>query len=367
MNRDTALSQAQTLFEQGAYAEAHAILESLPAPRDHRVWRALGLLNLRLDRPEAAETAFQEAVSLRPDDPEIRFSLALHRLSQGDFKRGFEDYEARMEFGQAVATVYTRRAPFWDGKPLGPETPLLIHCEQGFGDSIQFIRFLPRVRERAQTLYLACHRELYRLLADMPGVPVFTQDHEIPPFARQLPLLSLGRILEVTPETIPTPIPYLSVPAAPLPPSPRPRVGLVWRAKPPGGRNRTIPLESLRSLAGLPVDWVLLQKDVTREEAAFLQEVLGAEERGSGLRDFRETAEIMQALDLVVTVDTSSAHLAGALGRPGWVLLPQWADWRWAGKNGRSIWYPTLELFPQEREGDWTAQIAAVRRRLGAA
>jgi hypothetical protein len=172
--------------------------------------------------------------------------------------------------------------------------------------------------------------------------------------------------LQVKLESLPRGLPYL--PLAGLPPArrSRPRVGIVWRAHRGSGNtaSRSAALAELRPLAGLEVDWVSLQRDVTSDEREMLRTDFRAEILGDGFRDFRDTADCVEQLDLVLSVDTSVAHLAGALARPVWVLLPRWGDWRWLEDRADSPWYPTARLFRQSKEGDWSGPVRAVREAL---
>lgn len=370
MHSQEILSQVQRLYEEGDYETAFDLAEETACrePGNAAAFRALGVIGLRLERigSERALGYYEEALRLAPADPEVHFSLAQYHLARGDYRRGFAAYEARIALPRSVATFYTQRAPFWDGRTLDGEV-LLVHCEQGIGDAIQFVRFLPRVRERVRTVVLACHRELHALFAKLEGVSlVVTEDHPTPRFDFQIPLASLARLFEVTLESLPAfaPGPYLSLPSLPAKERSRLRVGLVWRAKVPSGTWKSLSLEQLKPLASLPVDWVSLQKEIDPGEAALLRDHFQALEAGSALRDFRETAALVQSLDLVVSVDTAVAHLAGALGRPVWILLPRWADWRWMIDRTDSPWYPTAVLFRQRREGDWSIPLCEIAKRL---
>ncbi len=369
------LPEVQRLYEQGDYETAEALCAVLEAEERKRkgsllvrALRARGVVNIRRGKPEQALRHYEEALAISPDDPEVHFSLALYYLSRGDYRRGFAEYEWRTERPACIAPGFAERAPLWDGTSI-PDRSLMIHCEQGAGDAIQCVRLLPLLKERVGTLYLACHDALHRLFEKLPAPDrVFNEQMPLPAYDFQLPLLSIPHRLGLTLAEIPSQVPYLEVPATPpsLTPRRRPRVGLVWRAKPHEGDYRTAPLAALGALAAAPVDWVSLQKDPTPEERTLLAG-FEAEEAGSGFGDFHDTAEKIATLDLVISVDTSVVHLAGALAKPVWVLLPKWAEWRWLIDRADSPWYPTARLFRQETDHDWAGLARTVAARLGAA
>jgi len=367
------LPRVQQLYEQGDYETAEALCAALEKEERKRsllvrALRARGVVNIRRGRPAEALRYYEEALAISPDDAEVHFSLALYYLSRGDYPRGFAEYEWRTHRPGCIAPGFGERAPLWDGTPI-PGRSLMVHCEQGAGDAIQCVRLLPLLKERVGTLYFACHDALHRLFEKLPAPDqVFNEQMPLPAYDFQLPLLSIPHRLGLTLAEIPPQVPYLEVPAAPASPAPprRPRVGLVWRAKPHEGEYRTAPLAALSALAAAPVDWVSLQKDPTPEERTLLAG-FEAEEAGSAFVDFQATAEKIATLDLVISVDTSVAHLAGALAKPVWVLLPKWAEWRWLIDRADSPWYPTARLFRQEADHDWAALARTVAARLGAA
>jgi hypothetical protein len=310
---------------------------------------------------------YQRAIAAQPDDADAHFELAVLYLQHGNYTKGFIEYEWRLRRAQCIAPRYAQGA-LWAGQTL-PQERLMLHCEQGLGDAMQFIRFLPQVRERVARIYLACHPPLVRLFSGLESLEgIVTDGDALPPCAHHCPLLSLPRIFQVKLESLPRTVPYL--PTAGLSPKRgvRPRVGLVWRAHRGSGNtaSRSAALADLLPLAGLEVDWVSLQRDVTAEEEAMLRADFRAEILGDGFRDMRDTADCVEQLDLVLTVDTSVAHLAGGLARPVWVLLPRWGDWRWLEDRADSPWYPTARLFRQTTEADWSGVVGAVMRELGA-
>ncbi len=377
MNPRERFAEGQRLYDAGDYAGADRVLAEVESalrgtPAVQPVLRARGLVRLRLDDPAGALRHYEEALRLAPDDPEIHYRLALYYLARGDYLRGFAEYEWRLRRpeGAALAEAFASLPP-WNGEPLAGK-PLLIHAEQGLGDTLQFARFLSLAAERsgAGSLYLAVHTPLVALFASsFPEVVVLERGAASPADARQCSLLSLPHRLGITLETLPARVPYLAAPLPPVAPvSPGRRIGIVWRAKdaPGAGRERSISLKAFSTLwnnSPHPVEWISLQKDPTADERALLAEHR-IEDAGSGGGDFPAAARLVRSLDLVISVDTAMVHLAGGLGKPVWVLVPKWSDWRWLLERMESPWYPTARLFRQRREGDWNEPLAALRDRL---
>ena len=337
-------------------------------------WEArmnLGNTALALGRPGEAFERYREALEHQPENADLHANMALLRLLTGDFPAGWEEYEWRWRRPKAVVRSFhrpdamTSEIPVWDGSALHGRR-ILLHTEQGFGDTIQFIRYAAAVKSMGGEVILECKPALERLLSTAPGVDqVIVRDQPMALFDVHAPLLSLPRILGTTLATIPANVPYLT---------PRPdlvskladltaaaaggrlKVGLVWAANSqnPTSLYRSLPLALAEELASNPdVAFFNLQKG----SAAFipLDEHPG---------DFAETAAAIANLDLVISVDTAVAHLAGALGRPVWTLLPFVPDWRWLLDREDSPWYPTMRLFRQPRRGDWPAVIRRVKLAL---
>jgi len=362
------LTQADALFNQGDYENARRLLEDLAAkrPDDPAVLRGLALVLIRLDEPKRAFANLQKALKVAPNDAEAHFSLATFYLSRGNYPQGFVEYEWRLSLPKCIAPRYAGEAAFWDGRSLEGES-LMLHCEQGVGDAMQFIRFLPQVRERVRTIHLACHPGLVRLFSELEGLAgIVTEKQEVPRCDFHCPLLSLPRIFGTTLETLPRTVPYLPVPTVQQTVGTMPRVGLVWRAGAPnaGGSYRSATLRELLPWAEAPVEWVNLQKDANAEEKALLRSAFRVAGEGPALRDFQETAEVVQGLDLVISVDTSPLHVAGGLGKPIWIPVPRWADWRWLTGRADSPWYPTATLFRQERDRDWSGPVREIGLQL---
>ncbi|SDT99972.1 Tetratricopeptide repeat-containing protein [Verrucomicrobium sp. GAS474] len=321
----------------------------------------LGIVEHRQGRPEAALRRYAEAAALEGGEgpsSALRWNRALSRLTLGDLENGFADYEARDYLG-----AYRRLpVPRWTGEPFSGT--LLLHAEQGFGDAIQFARYAALAKERGGSVLLACDPLLERLLARVPGVDGIVRASEIDRAAREAaweaPLLSLPHIVRTRLETIPASVPYLAWDEKPGRTGDRGplRVGLVASGNPKYGNDlrRSIPPALLAPLAAVPgVRWTGFHHDGC--PGGWWEEGLAGLPDGS---DFYDTALRLREMDLVISVDTASAHLAGAMGLPLWILLPHAADWRWLRDCADSPWYPTARLFRQPRDGAWDEVVSAV-------
>ena len=330
----------------------------------------LGLVMRDDGRAEEALVFFEKAMSIRPDYPDCRWDRALNMLQRGNYEEGFAEYEWRWKLDRSPPRGYSK--PLWDGSDLGRRT-ILIHQEQGFGDMIQFIRFIPLVKERGGTIIIECQPELLRLFSSVPGVDrVVPKGRPLPKFDVFAPMLSLPRILGTTEKNIPRLVPYLTAPELhsvhlPMTPGIRMRIGLSWAGKPThrNDHNRSCSLDDFMDLLGLEgLAFFSLQKG----EAAGQLSANGCEalitDVGNRFEDFAGTAAALMQLDLVITVDTAIAHLAGALGRPVWVVIPYAPDWRWLSDRTDSPWYPTMRLFRQEKPQDWETVFANLKTAL---
>lgn len=294
----------------------------------------------------------------KPDDPEVAWDLAITQLQLGDYSKGFKGYEQRWRLPRNETKL--REGPHWAGEDISGKR-ILVQSEQGFGDAIQFARYIPLLAERGARIVLESLPELNTLFAGLPGVEqVIAKGGESPPVDLSIPLLSLARVFGTTLATVPAKIPYLRAPvAATLPRRPGTilNVGLVWAGK-PTPRDRSWPLPQLATLLEDPrFAFFSLQTGSRAAELAALGLDRLVFDLSPHLKDFSATAAAMSALDLIVTIDTASAHLAGALGRPGCVLLRYVSDWRWHDYRDDSPWYPTLRLFRQPRPDDFTQPV----------
>jgi tetratricopeptide (TPR) repeat protein len=360
--------------EQGKLGEAEASYREALRLRPAFVEALTNLGNALREqgRPGEAAASYEEATRLRPDDAEARVNLGMTRLLMGDFERGWPEYEWRRR--ARGLPEHPSGRPRWDGTPLEGKA-ILLRAEQGLGDTIQFVRYAPMVRERGGVVLLECQPPLRALLADAPGVDrVVAPGGPGPEFAVEAPLPSLPGILGTTGETIPARVPYLGADAGRVGRWRREledpagfRVGIVWRGNPkhPRDRQRSIPLVLFEPLAGLPgVRLVSLQKGPGAEQLdapGWRRSIL---DLGGRLEDFADTAAVLANLDLLIACDTAVAHLAGALGLPAWVALPSDPDWRWLLGRDDSPWYPSLRLFRQDRPGDWGGVFGRIAREL---
>jgi len=315
-----------------------------------------------------------KALELDPQLREPHWNLAMACLRAGDLKRGFFEYEWRLKGPDAVKLSDISQ-PRWDGSPLNGKT-ILLHGEQGMGDILQFVRYVPLVAARGGKIVIACHIELCPLLRRMPfveqAVPFNTP---LPPCDVFCPMMSLPLAFETTQVNIPAYCPYLQPPRDLAKSwqqrlgsrSAAPRVGLVWAggSKYKDDALRSLHLADLAPLAQLPgFEFHSLQKGPAAGEATHPAAPLRLIDHADQLNDFADTAALMANLDLVISVDTAAAHLAGALGKPVWLLLPTPADWRWMLHRVDNPWYPTMTLFRQTSPGKWNDVIGRIAQAL---
>lgn len=363
-------NRGNTLLELARYAEAaesynHA-LKLAPELHDARValascLQAIGYLNEAL---AACDTVLRAL----PDHAEAHWNRALLLLLHGQYAEGWQEYEWRWKKRRFTSPLRRFSQPQWQGEPLTGKT-ILIHAEQGFGDTLQFCRYVPLIAASASQVVFECHPPLAALMATLgPGITVVTMGQPLPPFDCHLPLLSLPRLLGTTLESIPCSVPYLQAPADRIPfwQSVMPRdglrkVGLCWAGNSYPDPGRSIPVAAQAPLADCGgVSFVSLQLGEGGERSSLHMVNLTML-----VRDFADTAALVAQLDLVITIDTAVAHLAGALGKQVWVLLPAAPDWRWGLGRDDCPWYPTMRLYRQQQQSHWTAvleQVAAALR-----
>jgi tetratricopeptide (TPR) repeat protein len=377
-NLDALGNRGNALFRLNRPAEAieayDRALERAPESAPLLTNRAIALR--RLDRPHEALMSAARALAANPNFAPARFVEGTVRLLLGDFATGWRGYESRWG-GSMAGQRRALAAPLWVGRqPLAGKT-ILLHAEQGFGDTIQFVRYAPLVAARGARVVLEVQPQLVRLLSGMNGVDtVLPRSASLPHFDFHCPLASLPLALGTEMHSIPADVPYLAPPTgaskywqARLPRS-RPLVGLVWSGERAHDNdlNRSIRLETLLPLlAGVDVQFVSLQYDVREQDAALLKARTDLLHISREFTDFADTAAAVAALDALISVDTAVAHLCGAMGKPLFLLLPYAADFRWLRERSDSPWYPTARLFRQRRFGDWTDTIAALRQDLGRA
>lgn len=341
-------------------------------PNNPRIRLNLGNTLRELGRMPEAIALLRQAVDRSPNFPEAHRDLAFAMMLSGDLRPGWIENEWRWQTEEMVKKRRVFDAPMWNGEDL-PSRRILIHTEQGFGDAIQFVRYVPLVAKRGAKVILECQAPLARLFESLDGVgELVVRGAPLPPFDCHLPLLSLPRIFSTTLENIPCDIPYLKASpsiAKELPPASKVgfKVGLVWAGNPEhlNDQNRSISLRVLRPLFdSSSISFYSLQLGALAAQLKQDAALARVTDLSPFLRDFATTAAAIDGMDLVISVDTSVAHLAGALGKPVWLLLPYAPDWRWMLGRDDSPWYPTMRLFRQDKLGDWTGIIGKVSAEL---
>ncbi len=323
-----------------------------------------------LGRRDEALACYAQALVLDPDDADAHAGEAMTRLILGDFARGWRDYEWRWKSKQLALAKRDFAQPLWLGQEALAGKTILLHAEQGLGDTIQFCRYASEVARRGAKVILEAPPVLVPLLATLAVVAeVVPTGTSVPAFDFHCPLMSLPLALGTELATIPAPPSYLAADTkqvarwqAALGTRDRPRIGLAWSGNAAylDDRRRSIALQSLAPLHSPDWQLISLQKELRREDRQVLAQRPDILPLGEKLGDFGDTAAVIAQLDLVIAVDTAVAHLAGALGKPFWVLLPFAPDWRWLLGRDDSPWYPTARLFRQSSPGDWDGVIARV-------
>jgi Flp pilus assembly protein TadD len=342
-------------------------------PNDVNVLANLSVSLQFTGRYDEAIDCAERAAAIDPAHYQSRFNLSLLLLLRGEFARGWREYEQRWRLPEVTMPKY--RQPLWAGEPLHGKT-ILLQSEQGLGDTIQCLRYVPMVLARGGRVALRLERVLVRLAASLPGSVIITPTSaRLPEFDVWCPLLSLPRVLGTQMDSIPASVPYLGARGAiaerwrrRLAELPGLKVGLVWAgsASHVNDARRSIKLERLKPLLDIPgVSFVSLQIGPPAAELAGLP-TGAAVDASAELTDFAETAGAILNLDLVIAVDTSVVHLAGALGKPAWVMLPFSPDWRWLLERADSPWYPTMRLYRQRALADWDSVVARVGADLAA-
>ena len=351
--------EALTWFEQAAGA-------ARPHPP---AFASAGEALLRLGRPEQALAWFRQALMLNAQDTAARFGQAVALLTLGQYREGWRDFEARLADPRIAAGLPRFDAPAWDGtQPVAGRT-ILLAAEQGNGDTIQFARYAALLRDRGADVVLQVQRGLVGLMGGLADL-VIDQQAPPPPFDLHCPLMSLPRGFGTELATVPDAVPYLVADPVRveawrrrLPDNVRPRIGIAWSGNADHMMDhlRSIPAALLRSmLTSTPCSLHLLQTEIRPSDADAAHGFPGLHDHTADLVDFADTAALISLMDLVITVDTSVAHLSGALGKPTWILLPFSADFRWLRDRANSPWYPTARLFRQESAGDWRSAIETV-------
>lgn len=326
-----------------------------------------------LGREAEALVCLRRALDLHPGLPEAEETDAIWLLRYGRFHEGWRKFEARF---QTSANNHLRRPfaqPQWRGELSYGQT-ILLHAEQGFGDTLQFVRYAPLVALRGARVLLEVYPGIRPLLGRMPGIAqIIDTGQPLPAFDRHCPLLSLPLAFQTDFDSIPATVPYLTVPPerlavweAKLGRWARLRVGVAWSGNPRhrDDTRRSIPFDQFRNLlVDRPdIEFHVVQTQIRHPDRTALEAMPHV--RTHAVRDFADTGALVRLMDVVVSVDTAVVHLAGALNQPVWVLLAHLADWRWMLQRNDSPWYPSATLLRQSRRGDWDAVLAEVAQRL---
>lgn len=363
---ELAMALAQRGDLDGALASCREVLRLRPNLASAHLYA--GFVLRQLGRRSEALACCDRALELQPDLPDARRNRAMLWLLEGKLGEGWAEYEWRWKCPEFPPRTFQQ--PLWDGSPLEGKTVLLL-AEQGLGDTLQFIRYAPLVRDRDGRVVVACQRPLVTLLSRCEGVEqVVAQGDPLPPFDVHAALLSLPRIVGTTLDSIPADVPYIK--SDPLMVAHWReelggvrdfKIGIAWQGSPAhcGDRWRSVPLSYFAPLAAIEgVRLYSLQKNDGHEQLGQVSFGDRIVDLASRLESFADTAAAMKNLDLVICCDTSVAHLAGALALPVWLALPSVPDWRWLLDRDDTPWYPTMRLFRQHRRGDWQDVFARI-------
>jgi len=371
-----ALYRGKNMLDDALQSGLEAIRHS-PDTAAHRV--ELALTHLTRGERDLASLRYREALAREPENPAAHMGLGELLLSLGEYPPGWMEYFWRNKLDQARGTLPKMSAAQWNGMKL-PGGTLLLVADQGFGDMIQFARYIPWVKQRVPNLVIGWGPEVTALLGKHPDINLcFAKWTEAPPHDAYALLSSLPQLFGTELHSIPAPIPYMTMDESRIAhwrarlnaafPKKRLRVGLAWSGRPthPNNLRRSMRLETLAPILATPgVDFVSLQKPFPDEDRPYAQTLPNFLDLSADLTDFAETGAVIKTLDILVAVDTAVVHLAGAIGAEAWVLVPEPADWRWLLDRTDSPWYPTLKLFRQRRAAEWAPVLAEVAQALRA-
>lgn len=356
--------RVRDLLTERQNAEAERLLRENMDPRGAPavLWRLLGLAVKFQGRVQEAADIQAMLATAMPGNLSARFDLAETRLLQGDFERGWTEYRWRYSLSHTAAMDRKVQRPRWDGSRIAGQT-LLIHDEQGYGDTLQFMRLIDAARARSGArVVLEVHPDLLSFARRLVGPDAFPRGQIPPPFDQHCELMSLPMAIGLRMADLPCQVGYLSADAARvekwrkrLASLPRPWVALAWAGRPTHSNdaNRSLALADMAPLAVPGITYLAIQKGPAAAQAATAPPGMNIVPLDAEIADFEDTAAILSLADLLVSVDSSPVHLAGALNRPAWVLLPFLPDWRWLLQRSDSPWYPSLRLFRQPAPGDW--------------
>ncbi len=367
MNRGNALQELKRFEDAiGSYDKAISLNPGYPEAYSNR-----GLALRQLGRLHDAMTSFEKAIAIKPDYYEAIWNRGLLYLEMGQYDLGWRGFEARKWKRHPVGVRHLNK-PEWLGDTDISGQTILVHWEQGFGDVIQFSRYIKLLNDAGATVLFAPQKELRSLMRGLKGsVEIVSLSADTLRFDVHCALLSLPLAFNTDMSKIPNEV-YLAADqdrvamwSKRLPEKASPRVGVVWKANSTSDKTKSFELSRLNQLLGSGVEVISLQKEVTETERAWLDR-MGVIHVEDSIADFSDTAALCMLVDLVISVDTSVAHLAGALGVPTWVLLTAVADWRWLLNREDSPWYPSMRLFRQRTGGDWDGLLERVAQELKA-
>ena len=370
------MNRGSVLQNLHRYEQARASFDRAMRLRpDHATtWFNRGNLHYEMGDYDDAQSAYDRAIALDPDYAEAHFARASLYLAQGDFARGWPEYEWRLRDATLAHHYRAFAQPLWRGDEALAGKTILLHAEQGFGDTLQFCRFAHDVAALGARVLLEVPPVLHELMTSLDApAQVLARGEPLPPFDYHCPLLSLPFALRIDPTRAMPRIPYLHADprradewAQVLGEPRRMRIGIAWSGNPEhrNDHNRSLSLKTLAALFDVDAEWISLQKAVREEDEAWLERA-PLRRFDDELVDFADTAALMASLDLVIAVDTAVAHLAGALGRDLWILLSDPPEWRWMRGREDTPWYPGARLFIQSSPGDWTRVVESVKQALG--
>ncbi len=373
--REAHSNLANMLMNQGKYDQAiNAYQESVSLDPDFFIgWYNLGNCYMELNRLDDAAAMYQKAIKIKADFVEAHWNLSHVLLKQGNYKEGFQEYMWRWKRKDAPALDFT--APLWNKKTLHNGS-LLVHTEQGLGDAIQFVRYIPLLRRYAGEIILACDKSLIDLFIHNRIADKVIDKISIKniggTYDAHIPLLNLPALFTDSVHAIPCDIPYLKPQKILVDyfenivaDNDRLKVGLVWKGNPnhKNDRNRSCRPADLVPLLNIPgTSFFSLQKDNSATALEDFENMVA--DLSKELKTFSHTAAVIHHLDIVITVDTSVAHLAGAMGKPVWLLLPYVPEWRWLLNANTTPWYPTMTLYRQSSRGDWSSPVNNIKNHL---
>ncbi len=320
------------------------------------------------------QEALQKILAIDPNHVMAHFERGILLLQQGDYAQGWKDFEWRWSTPHLKQVKFKTTQAKWDGSQDLNGKTILILSEQGYGDTIQFCRFIPQLKSRGAIVHFVVLKPLIELMQQVPGVDrLFDEQEALPPYDYYCELMSLPFALQSTLENLPAPDHYLSAPVASVQAwqtrfddSRSRRVGIVWSGNPSHTNNhlRSIPLEIIQPLFSQEFEFVVLQKELSGDERRLIQQYPNLKFFGEQVGGFADTAALIELVDVVITVDTSVAHLAGAMGKKTWVLVSHHSDWRWLLEREDSPWYPSVRLFRQQYGESWAVVVDKLAQQL---